>query len=192
MPLDWSPLWLSLRFAGLATLLAAIAGLPLAWLLVHRRFRGCELLDALANLPLALPPAVFSYYLLTALGRWPIAFSLRWAVALSAIYTLPLVLRMSRAGLEGVDPAFENAARILGAPEWRVFWRIAMPLSWRALAGAGLAAFARAFVDFAAATLVMNRVHGAGVIVPLFGVVALTALGALYMGNRLRRERVYA
>jgi len=191
MPLDWSPLWLSLRFAGLATLLAAIAGLPLAWLLVHYRFRGCELLDALANLPLALPPAVFSYYLLTALGRWPIAFSWRWAIALSAIYTLPLVLRMSRAGLESLDPAFENAARVLGASEWRIFWRIGAPLAWRPLAAAGLAGLARAFADFAAAATLRNGAQGAAMIVPLTA-AALAALAALYVGNRLRRERVYA
>ena len=80
MPLDWSPLWLSLRYAGLATLLATLLALPLAWLLAHRRFPGCELLDAAANLPLVFPPAVLAYYLLAALGRWPLKFNWHAAV----------------------------------------------------------------------------------------------------------------
>src|ERR1039458_7612668 len=123
MPLDWSPLWLSLRYAGLATLFAILVALPLAWLLARRPFPGCELLDAAANLPLVLPPAVLVYYLLAALGRWPLHFSWHAAVVVSAIYTLPLLLRMIRAGLAGVDHSFENAARGLGAGEWRTFWR---------------------------------------------------------------------
>ena len=64
MPLDWSPLWLSLRYAGLATAFAALVALPLAWLLTHRHFPAREMLAAFADLPLLLPPAVLVYYLL--------------------------------------------------------------------------------------------------------------------------------
>lgn len=187
MPLDWSPLWLSLRYAGLATLLATMLAVPLAWLLAHRRFPGCELLDAAANLPLLAPPAVLAYYLLATLGRWRLVFHWHAAVAVSAIYTLPLVLRMSRAGLEAVDHGFENAARSLGAGEWRIFWRVTVPLAWRALLAAGLAGFARAFVDFGATVVVAATGN--------FWIVALaaaTALAALYAGNRLGRARVWA
>src|ERR1019366_487653 len=163
MPLDWSPLWLSLRYAGLATLFAILVALPLAWLLARRPFPGCELLDAAATLPLVLPPAVLVYYLLAALGRWPLHFSWHAAVALSAIYTLPLLLRMTRAGLAAVDHRFENAARGLGAGEWRPFSRVTLPLAWRALLGAVLAGFVRAFADFGATAVVANDANnGAG------------------------------
>ncbi len=71
MSLD--PLWLSLRYAGLATLFAIPPGVLLAYILARRAFPGRDLLDAAASLPLALPPAVLVYYLLTASGRWPVA-----------------------------------------------------------------------------------------------------------------------
>jgi len=182
MPLDWSALGLGLRYAGWATLLAMLVALPLAWLLTHRRFPGCELLDAAANLPLVLPPAVLVYYLLTASGRWPRHFSWHAAVAVSAIYTLPLLLRMMRAGLWAVDHSFENAARGLGAGEWRTFWRITLPLAWRALLAAALAGFARAFGDFGATAIVASGAGNAWLLLP----VAAAALAALYIGNRLR------
>ena len=189
MPLDWSPLWLSLRYAGLATLLAILVALPLAWLLAHRRFTGCELLDAGASLPLVLPPAVLVYYLLTVLG--PLDFSWHAAVAVSAIYTLPLLFRMARAGLEAVDHSFENAARGLGAGEWRTFWLVTMPLAWRALLAAVLAGFARAFVDFVVTALLANAASTGPTLWPLLPIAAV-ALAALYIGNRLWRGRVLA
>lgn len=192
MPLDWSPLWLSLRYAGLASLLATALALPLAWLLAHRRFPGCELLDAAANLPLVLPPAVLAYYLLAALGRWPLVFNWHAAVAVSAIYTLPLVLRMSRSGFAALDHNFENAARGLGASEWRVFWRITVPLAWRALLGAIAAGFARSLADFGLTAIVASHAAGAAQIVWLMLPVAAVSLAALYAGNRLRRAQVPA
>ena len=188
MPLDWSPLWLSLRYAGLATLFAILVALPLAWLLARRPFPGCELLDAAANLPLVLPPAVLVYYLLAALGRWPLHFSWHAAVVVSAIYTLPLLLRMIRAGLAGVDHSFENAARGLGAGEWRTFWLVTLPLAWRALIAAVLAGFVRAFADFGATVIVRSSAGTGWLLLP----IAAVALAALYFGNRLRRGQVLA
>jgi molybdate transport system permease protein len=188
MPEDWSPLWLSLRYAGMSTLFSMLAALPLARLLAHRRFLGCELLDAAASLPLVLPPAVLVYYLLAALGRWPLRFNWHAAVVLSAIYTLPLLLKMSRAGLEAVDHSFENAARGLGAGEWRTFRLVTMPLAWRALFAALLAGFARAFADFGITAIVAS--YSATGWLLLF--VAAVALAALYIGNRMRRGQVSA
>jgi len=181
MPIDWSPLWLSVRYAALATLLASALALPLAWLLAHRRFPASELLNAAASLPLLLPPAVLVYYLLARSQRWPIVFEWRTAVAVSAIYTLPLLFGMSRAGMEAVDHNFENAARSLATAEWRIFWRITLPLAWRALLAALLAGFARAFVDFGA-TVVVSRTGNDWILV----VVAAAGFGALYAANRTR------
>jgi molybdate transport system permease protein len=185
MPLDWSALWLSLRYAGVATLLGMAVAVPLAWILAHRKFSGCELLDATANLPLVLPPAVLAYYLLAELGRWRLIFHWHAAVAVSAIYTLPLVMRICRCGLERLDHAFENAARSLGASEWRIFWRIAVPLAWPALAAAALAGFARSLADFGLTVIAASHTEGQ---TPIWLLVALAAasLAALYAGNRVR------
>ncbi len=192
MPFDWSLFWLSLRYAGLATLLSIAPGVPLAWLLARRRFPGSELLDAAVNLPLVLPPAVLVYYLLAALGRWQFLFDWNAAVVLSAVYTLPLVMRMSRAGLEAVDHGFENAARGLGASEWRVFRRITFPLAWRALLAAALAGFARSLADFGLTAILAAGVKDAGTAALLVLLIAVAALAALYVGNRVRRGRVWA
>ncbi|MFN7996269.1 MAG: ABC transporter permease subunit [Bryobacteraceae bacterium] len=191
MPFDWSPLWLSVRYAGLATLFAIVLGLPLAWLLAHRRFPGSGLLDAAATLPIVLPPAVLVYYLLVALGRWRAAFSWRTALVLSTVYTLPLLIAIFRAGLEGVDPSFENAARGLGASEWRVFWRISVPLAWRTLLAAILAGFARAFADFGL-TAIIDGPERSGWTTLLIAGIAAVSLAALYAGSRLRFSRVLA
>jgi len=192
MPVDWSPLWLSLRYAALATLLSLLAGLPLAWLLTARQFPGRELLDAIASLPLVLPPAVLAYYLLSALGRWPLVFHWHAAVVVSTIYTLPLLMRMSRSGLAAVDHSVENAARSLGAGEWRVFWRVTLPLAWRVLIAAVLAGFARSFVDFGITAIVAGGATDAAQTATLLLLIAVAALTALYIGNHLRRGQVLA
>ncbi|MGO4880046.1 MAG: molybdate ABC transporter permease subunit [Bryobacteraceae bacterium] len=185
MPLDWSPLWLSLRYAGLATAFAALVALPLAWLLTHRHFPAREMLAAFADLPLLLPPAVLVYYLLSELRRWPLRFSWRAAIVVSAIYTLPVLLRMMRAGLEAPGPGFENAARSLGAGEWRVFLRVTLPLAWRALLTAILVGFVRAFVDFGA-TLIVARGAATGLSPPF------AALATLGIALHIWRPRVAA
>jgi molybdate transport system permease protein len=140
-----------------------------------------------ANLPLLAPPAVLVYYLVAGLGRWPLHFSWPAAVGVSAIYTLPLLLRMMRAALAAVDHSVENAARGLGAGEWRTFRLIALPLAWRALGGAVLAGFARAFVDFGATAVVAGS-GGLAWFLP----IAAVGLASLYIGNRLRRGQVLA
>jgi molybdate transport system permease protein len=190
MSLD--PLWLSLRYAGLATLFSIPPGVLLAYILARREFPGRDLLDAAANLPLALPPAVLVYYLLTALGRWPIAFNWNMAVVLSTIYALPLLMRMSRAGFAAVDHSFENAARSLGASEWRVFWRITAPLAWRGLLAAILAGAARAVADFGLTAIVIINSRDFTETAALFLLIGVAVLAALYAGNRLQRGRAPA
>ena len=69
MPIDWFPLWLSLRVAGFATMLSLIISLWLAYILANRECRGKKVLDAAITLPLVLPPTVLGYYLLVLLGR---------------------------------------------------------------------------------------------------------------------------
>lgn len=189
MSLD--PLWLSLRYAGLATLFSIPLAVLLAYILARRDFPGWNLLDAAANLPLVLPPVVLVYYLLSMLGRSPVAFTWRRAVALATIYTLPLVMRMSRAGFVAVNPSFENAARSLGASEWRVFWRITVPLAWHSLVAAVLAGAARAVADFGITAIVAMHAgdatpHATETAGPLLFIAALV-LAVLYAVNRLQR-----
>jgi molybdate transport system permease protein len=173
MEIDWFPLWLSLKVAAASTLLAFAGGLALAYVLANGTFRGRDVLDAAVTLPLVLPPTVLGYYLLVLLGRdaWlgqlyekvtgsSLVFTWQGAVAAAMLHSAPLLIKTSRAALESVDHSYERAARSLGASEWRLFWRVTLPLAWRSiLAGAALC-FARSLGDFGATLMVAGNIPG--------------------------------
>ncbi len=128
MPIDWFPLWLSLRVAFISTAIALAAGLWLAYVLANRDFRGKEVLDSAVTLPLVLPPTVLGYYLLVVIGNlspigklWehvfgsPLVFTWKAAVVAALLHSLPLLVKSARAALESVDRSYERAARNLGA-----------------------------------------------------------------------------
>ena len=173
MPIDWFPLWLSLRVALLATAIAAAVGIPVAYLLANRAFRGRDILDAAVTLPLVLPPTVVGYYLLVVLGReswlghvyeWifggPLVFTWQAAVVAAVLHSAPLLVKSTRAALESVDHAYERAARTLGAPEWRVFLRVTLPLARRPVMAAAALAFARSLGDFGVTIMVAGNIPG--------------------------------
>src|ERR1051325_8949164 len=170
---DWFPLALSIRVALIATALVVLIGVALGWLLARRRFFGREMLDALVTLPLVLPPTVLGYYLLVLLGRngplgraiesvtgEPLVFTWRGAVVAASVGALPLVVKTSRAAIAAVDKNLEDAARTLGQSEWRVFWRVTMPLASRGIIAAAMLAFARALGDFGATLMVAGNIPG--------------------------------
>jgi molybdate transport system permease protein len=173
MPIDWFPLWLSLRVAFLSTAIALACGLWLAYLLANREFRGKEVLDAAITLPLVLPPTVLGYYLLVLIGRgnwigqaWetlfgsPLVFTWKAAVVAALLHSLPLLVKSARAALESVDHSYERAARNLGASEWRLFWRVTLPLARRSVLAATALAFARSLGDFGVTLMVAGSIPG--------------------------------
>ena len=173
MRLDWFPLWLSLEVATAATLISLALGLWIAWLLANRDFAGKSEVDVISTLPLALPPTVLGYYLLVVIGRsswigrvWeavagsPLVFTWRAAVIASTLHAIPLLIKSSRAALESVDIACERAARSLGASEWRLFWRVSLPLARRPIAAATVLAFARSLGDFGATLMIAGDIPG--------------------------------
>src|SRR5271170_5135294 len=173
MPIDWFPLWLSLRVAVISTAIALGIGLWLAWTLANRVFRGKEVLDAAVTLPLVLPPTVLGYYLLVLLGRasplgklWeavfgsPLVFTWKAAVIAALIHSFPLLVKSARAALESVDRRYERAARNLGASEWKLFWRVTFPLARRSIFAATALAFARSLGDFGVTLMVAGNIPG--------------------------------
>src|SRR5580658_3192595 len=173
MPIDWFPLWLSLRVATISTVLALVIGLALAWLLANREFRGKEILDAAVTLPLVLPPTVLGYYLLVVLGRnspvgkiyeWlfgePLVFSWQAAVVAALFHSTPLLVKSARAAFESVDRSYERAARNLGASELRLFWRVTLPLARRSILAAAALAFARSLGDFGVTLMIAGNIPG--------------------------------
>jgi molybdate transport system permease protein len=173
MPIDWFPLWLSLRVALISTALAMALGLSIAWMLANREFRGKELIDAAVTLPLVLPPTVLGYYLLVLLGRasplgWvyerifghPLVFSWEAAVVAALFHSTPLLIKSARAAFEDLDHAYERAARTLGASELRLFWRVTLPLTRRSILAACALAFARALGDFGVTLMLAGNIPG--------------------------------
>jgi molybdate transport system permease protein len=171
--IDWFPLALSIRVALIATVIVLLIGIALGWLLARRRFFGREMLDAIVTLPLVLPPTVLGYYLLVLLGRngpvgraletitgEPLVFTWKGAVVAASVGALPLVVKTSRAAIAAVDKNLEDAARTLGQSEWRVFWRVTMPLASRGIIAAAMLAFARSLGDFGATLMVAGNIPG--------------------------------
>ncbi|MEG1610349.1 MAG: molybdate ABC transporter permease subunit [Bilophila sp.] len=170
--LPWSPIVLSLKVAGLATACSFCAGLGAAWLLARRRSSVTALLDALCTLPMILPPTVLGYYLILLVGRRGLAgawlaelginliFSWQGAVVAATVVVFPLIYKSARAALESVDERLEDAARTLGASEWKVFARISLPLAWRGIAAGSMLAFARGMGEFGATLMIAGNIPG--------------------------------
>jgi len=172
-PTDWHPVWLTLRVAAIATLLALAGGTALGWLFSRVRFAGRSVLEAVFMLPLVLPPTVLGYYILVGMGRnsplgrllreafdYTVIFSWHGAVIASSIVALPLVLRSATAAFDGVDRTMEAAARTLGQGELSVFLRVTLPLAWRGILAGAMLAFARALGEFGATLMVAGNIPG--------------------------------
>lgn len=168
-----APLWLSLRVAGLATLIAWLLGMALGWVVARTRLPGRGLLEALCMLPLVLPPTVIGYGLLllagrrSALGGWlrthfdySVVFSWHGAVLASAVVALPLVLKSASAAFGGVDRTLEAAARTLRQSSWGVFMRVTLPLAAPGILAGTLLAFARAMGEFGASLMIAGSIPG--------------------------------
>ncbi|PYM87269.1 MAG: molybdate ABC transporter permease subunit [Candidatus Rokuibacteriota bacterium] len=175
-----SALVLSLRVAVLATVVNALVGVPLAYLLARRRFTGRALLDLLVTLPLVLPPTVTGYYLIVLLGRrgwlgaplyaatgWTIAFTWYAAVVAATVMALPLLVRTARAAIESVDRDLEKAAYTLGRSEWRTALEVTLPLARNGILAGLVLAFARALGEFGATLMLAGNIPGKTATVPL-------------------------
>ncbi|HBD08235.1 MAG TPA: molybdate ABC transporter permease subunit, partial [Syntrophobacteraceae bacterium] len=162
-----TPLLLTLKVAGLATILAFLIGVTLAFFLARYRFWGREYLDAIFTLPLVLPPTVLGYYLIVLvgrngwIGRWlyeafgiTLIFTWQGAVLASAVVSVPLVFKAARSAFESVDANLEKAARTLGLTEVGVFFRVSFPLAWRGIMAGTMLGFARAMGEFGATLMV--------------------------------------
>ena len=175
-----SALALSIRVALVATLLNAAVGIPLAYLLARRRFRGRGLVDLLVTLPLVLPPTVTGYYLIVLLGRrgwlggpvyeltgWSVTFTWYAAVIAATIMALPLLVRTARAAIESVDRDLERAAFTLGRSEWRTALEVTLPLARNGILAGLVLAFARALGEFGATLMLAGNIPGRTTTVPL-------------------------
>ncbi|MCL5257265.1 MAG: ABC transporter permease [Chloroflexi bacterium] len=163
IPSVQSAIFLSLATAAITAVVAAILGTPLAYALVHSTFRGHGIIDALVDLPLAVPHTVAGIALLLVYGRTGFIggpaeslFGLQfYNAAIGIVVALlfvssPFMINSAKLGFASVDPRLEKVARTLGASPWRVFREVSLPLSIRSVLTGMLLTYARAISEIGA------------------------------------------
>lgn len=167
---ELSAIYLSLKIASVAVLLALPPAIAVAWLLARKSFWGKNLLNGIVHLPLVLPPVVIGYLLLILMAKkgivghylWEwfgisLSFSWRGAVLASMVMAFPLMVRSIRLAFENVDPKLEQAGRTLGAGPLKVFITLTLPLSFSGIIAGAVLGFARSLGEFGATiTFVSN------------------------------------
>jgi sulfate/thiosulfate transport system permease protein len=163
----------------------AVFGLVVAWVLVRYRFPGKRLVDALVDLPFALPTAVAGIALTTLyaehgwIGRILASFGIRVAFTPLGVFValvfigLPFVVRSVQPVLEDVDPEIEEAAASLGASRWLTFTRVVFPLLRPALLTGFAMAFARALGEYGSVVFISGNMPMRTEITPLLIVTRL-------------------
>jgi molybdate transport system permease protein len=170
-PWVWNPLSISLRAAFEATIVVAVLGIGLGYLLAKGRFPGRGAIETVFSLPMALPPTVVGYYLLTRLGGpgpirnaeirlfgHPLTFTFTGIVIAQIVESFPYCLRFSRAAISTIDPRFEQAARAMGLSRLRIAFLVTLPLARRGIVAGVALAFGRALGDFGATMIVSGSV----------------------------------
>lgn len=155
-------IWLSLESAGLTALVAVILGTPLAALLARGRNRFKGIVEALIDLPLAVPHTVAGIALLLVFGRQgllgiasaPLGIKY-WGteagiVVAMLFVSVPFMVNSARLGFESIDPQLEKAARTLGESPFGVIWRIKLPLAFHGIMTGAILTYARAISEIGA------------------------------------------
>jgi molybdate transport system permease protein len=170
-PWVWNPLSVSLHAGFDATLVVAVVGTVLGYVLAKGRFPGRGAIETVFSLPMALPPTVVGYYLLTRLGGpgpirnaevdlfgHPLTFTFHGIVIAQIVESFPYCLRFSRSAISGIDPRFEQAARVMGLPRWQIALLVTLPLARRGIVAGVAMAFGRALGDFGATMIISGSV----------------------------------
>ncbi len=179
MHFDWSPAFISIKITLIATIIIFFLGLAAAWWMANYRGRWQGLLDGILTLPLVLPPTVAGFGILLLIGKnGPIGkllgmfdiniiFTWHAAVIASIVVAFPLMYKTARGAFEQIDPNILNAARTLGVSEWKVFWRVSVPLARPGIAAATALAFARSMGEFGATLMVAGSIPGQTQTIPI-------------------------
>ena len=177
--MDWSPLWISIATSVTATVITLFLGLAAAAWREGRKGPAMALVDGVFLLPLVLPPTVVGFLLLLLFGRngplgklflkfgATIVFSWPATVIAATVVAFPLMYLTARAALEQVEPSLLQAARTLGASEWRVFREVALPLAWPGVLAGTILSFARALGEFGATLMLAGNIPGRTETIPI-------------------------
>jgi len=184
---EYSPLWISVKTSITATFIVFFIGIYVAWFMARYKGRARGLLDGILTLPMVLPPTVVGFILLLIIGKnYPIGrllsgfginliFTWIATVIAATVVAFPLMYRTCVGAFSQIDVNVINAARTLGVPEWKIFWKVAVPLAWPGIAAGTVLAFARALGEFGATIMIAGSIPGETQTIPIaiyFAVVA--------------------
>lgn len=177
---EWQPVILSIKVAFMSLAFVVIFGLSFAYIMRQWEFPGKAAIEAFFTLPLVLPPVVTGFLLLILIGKqgpvghflaeyfeMQIIFTPYAAILAGAVVSFPLMYQSTKAAFQSIDTKLEDAARTLGASEWRVFWTVTIPLAWPGLVAGMVMSFARALGEFGATIMVAGNIPGKTQTIPL-------------------------
>lgn len=187
--MSYSPLWISLKAAFIATIITFILGIYAAYLTTKlKSFKG--LVDGLFTLPLVLPPTVVGFFLLIILGKnsvlgkflstyeISVVFSQTATIIASSVVAFPLMYRTARGAFENLDENMINVGRTLGLSEHEIFVKVMIPNSIPSLIAGTILAFARALGEFGATIMLAGNIPGKT------QTMAVAVYSAVQAGNR--------
>jgi len=177
---DLQPVYLSIKIALASVVIVFILGLTAAVFMRRCQFPGKAAVEAAFTMPMVLPPVVIGFMLLLLIGKQgvigqflsnyldiQIIFTPYAAILAGTVVAFPLMYQSAKAAFKSIDIQLEDAARTLGASEWRVFWTITFPLSWHGLVAGVVLSFARALGEFGATIMVAGNIPGKTQTIPL-------------------------
>jgi sulfate transport system permease protein len=176
---------LSFGASAVGALVNAVFGMIVAWVLVRYTFPGKRVVDAMVDLPFALPTAVSGITLTTLyapngwIGRWcdaagiPVAYTPLGITVALVFIGLPFVVRTLQPAIEDLEPELEEAAASLGATRWQTFWRVILPTILPALLAGFAMAFARGLGEYGSVVFISGNMPMKTEIAPLLIVTKL-------------------
>jgi len=168
---DLSPIWLTLKLAGITTLLLLIAGLPVAWWLSKGRSVFKTIIEAVITMPLVLPPSVLGFYLLLAfspqrgVGKWlndvfglRFVFSFQGLVLASFIYSMPFMIGPIKSALQQLPASLAQASYTLGKGKRETFLKVLLPNIKPSLLTAMVLTFAHTLGEFGVVLMIGGNI----------------------------------
>ena len=170
---DYAAIWLTLKLAGVTTVLLMLLCTPLAWWLAHTRSRWAGPIAAVVTLPLVLPPTVIGFYLLIVMGpNGPVGQFTEWLglgrlpftfpglVVGSLIYSMPFTVQPLQRAFEALGPRPMEAAASLGASPIDRFLTVALPLARPGFITAAVLTFAHTVGEFGVVLMLGGNISG--------------------------------
>ena len=177
--MDYTPLWISIKTATLATIVTFFLGILISYWMSNFKGKSKGLIDGLFTLPLILPPTVVGFFLLLLCGKngpigtllelfnTSIIFSWAATVIAAIVVSFPMMYRTTRSAFEQIDINILSAARTLGLSEFKIFYKIAIPLAMPGIIGGLVLSFARSMGEFGATLMIAGNIPGRTQTMPL-------------------------